>query len=272
MAANRIDRLYFVTASGDKFNDYQFLLGKYADLIWIQYTVEDPVTHDLSILIRRQVEAVKPLLPNLPFLVEQTNLNIRSWKGLPGNVTGLFVKGVGVDGICKMLNSFDDRQATVVTDLAFHAPDGRVSVFRGHVQGHITGEPRGTQIYGWDAIFVPNGYERTFAEMPLEQRNSISTRKVAVAKLLTAVLPGEQTETLLQNRIKLRQLMTRYFSKPELEALLFDLGIDKEELPENIKSELAQEIILYCERHGRTATLLRICREQRPNADWPEAL
>lgn len=272
MTESRIERLYFVSASRDKFNDYQFLLGKYADLVWIRYTVEDPMTHDLPILIRRQVESVKPLLPNLPFLVEQTNLMIRAWNGLPGNVTGMFIKGVGMEGICKMLETFEDRRATVVTDLAYCAPDGRVQVFRGEVAGHIAEEPRGVNLFGWDAIFVPDGYERSFAEMPLEQRNSISTRKLAVAKLLTAVLPNEQTETLLQNRIKLRQLMTRYFSKQELESLLFDLGIDPDEIPEGIKSEMAQEIILYCERHGRTENLLKLCREQRPNADWPETL
>lgn len=272
MTEPRMERLYFVTASGDKFNDYQFLLGKYANLVWIAYTVEDPMVPDLTILIRRQVEIAKPLLPNLPFLVEQTNLNIHAWKGLPGNATGMFIKGVGMEGICKMLNTFEDRRATVVTDLAYCAPDGRVQVFRGEVNGHIAETPRGVNLYGWDAIFVPAGYERTFAEMPLEQRNSISTRKLAVAKLLTAVLPNEQAETLLQNRIRLRQLMTRYFSKNEMEALLFDLGIDPEEIPEGIKSEMAQEIILYCERHGRTEKLLNLCREQRPNAEWPETL
>ena len=272
MAEPQLERLYFVTASGDKFNDYQFLLGKYADLVWIRYTVEDPMVVDLSILIRRQVEIVKPLLPNLHFLIEQTNLNIRAWKGLPGNTTGIFIDGVGMEGICQMLDTFKDRRATVVTDLAYCAPDGRVQIFRGEVSGQIAEAPRGINLFGWDAIFVPDGYERTFAEMPLEQRNSISTRKLAVAKLLTAVLPNEQAETSLQNRIKLRQLMTRYFNKHELESLLFDLGIDPEEIPEGIKSELAQEIILYCERHGRIESLLKLCREQRPNAEWPETL
>ena len=55
MPKERIDRLYFVTASENKFNDYQFLLGKLANLIWYRYNVEDVVTTDIDILLRRKV-------------------------------------------------------------------------------------------------------------------------------------------------------------------------------------------------------------------------
>ena len=138
--------------------------------------------------------------------------------------------------------------------------------------GDIAPAPRGNPIYGWDTIFIPDGQDRTFAEMPVEQRHNLSTRKLAVAALFTAVLPEEDASLLLQNRIRLRQLITRYFNKQELESLLFDLGIDKDEIPEGAKSDMAQEIILYCERHGRMDDLLELCRQQRSNADWPETL
>jgi hypothetical protein len=64
----------------------------------------------------------------------------------------------------------------------------------------------------------------------------------------------------------------RYFNKEELEDLLFNLGIDQDELPNATKPELAKEIILYCERHDRLERLLEICRDQRPHAEWPEEL
>jgi len=272
MSRERIERLYFVTASENKFNDYQFLLGKFADLFWFRHHVEDVVTTDLDILIRRKVEAIRPRLPYLPFLVEQTNLMIHAWKNLPGNVAGLFIDGVGVAGICKMLDTFPDRSATAVTKLAYHAADDRVTVFAGQLAGTIAPEPRGQQIFGWDAIFIPDGLDRTLAEMSLEQRNSISTRKLAVAAFYTAVLEDEHADVLLQNRIRLRELMVRYFNKTELETLCFDLGIDKDNLPHVTKPEMAQEIILYCERHDLIPRLLTLCRDQRPNAEWPEAL
>mgnify|MGYP002624780024 FL=1 len=272
MPKERIDRLYFVTASENKFKDYQFLLGKYANLFLFRYNVKDIVTSDLDVLIRRKVAEVTTMLPYTPFLVEQTNLKIRAWHELPGNVTGLFMGNVGADGICKMVEPFKDRTATAVTKLAYHAPDGRVQVFTGTLPGAIAPEPRGSQVFGWDTIFIPAGQDRTFAEMTVEQRNSISTRKLAVADFYSAVLEEEQAGTLLQNRIRLRELMVRYFNKAELETLCFDLGIDKDNLPNATKPELAQEIILYCERHDKLERLLEICREQRPHAEWPEEL
>lgn len=272
MAQERIEQLYFVTASENKFNDYQFLLGKYADLRWVNFPIEEPVTMDPAIFIRRQVEWVKTKLPYLPFLVEQTNLMLKAWNNLPGNITRLFIEGVGVEGICKMLQAFDDQSATVVTDLAYHDPDGLVKVFRGVQYGAIAPQPRGTQVFGWDAIFIPEGFDKTFAEMSLEQRNSISTRKIAVAGFYTAVLQEEQAETLLQNRILLRKLMTRYFTRSEMITLCFDLGIDKDAFPDLNKVEFAQEIILYCERYDLMPELLTLCREQRPHAEWPDLL
>jgi non-canonical purine NTP pyrophosphatase (RdgB/HAM1 family) len=272
MTKERIERLYFVTASQNKFNDYQFLLGKFADLFWFRFNVEDVVTTDLDILIRRKMEAIKPMLPHLPFLVEQTNLMIHAWGHLPGNVAGLFMDGVGAAGICKMLQPFDDRRATAVTKLAYHSPEDRVAVYTGRLNGRIAPTAQGQQIFGWDTIFIPDGHERTLAEMSLEQRNNISTRKLAVAEFYTAVLQESQADVLLQNRIRLRELMVRYFNKAELEALCFDLGIDKDNLPNATKPELAQEIILYCERHGKLDRLLEICRKQRPHAEWPDEL
>ena len=272
MTQTRVERLYFATASQNKFNDYQFLLGKFADLFWFRYKVEDVVTTDLDILIRRKVAVIKPKLPYLPFLVEQTNLMVNAWHGLPGNVAGLFMSGVGAAGICKMLEPFEDRTATAVTKLAYHAPDGRVQIFTGILPGTIAPEPLGSHIFGWDAIFIPENHNRTLAQMTMEQRNNISTRKLAVAEFYTAVLHEEHADALLQNRIRLKELMVRYFNKEELEDLCFDLGIDKDNLPNATKPELAKEIILYCERHDKLERLLEICRKQRPHADWPEEL
>jgi len=147
-----------------------------------------------------------------------------------------------------------------------------VAVFTGQLSGTIAEKPAGQPIFGWDAIFIPTGHDRTLAEMSIEQRNSISTRKLAVAEFYTAVLQEEHADTLLQNRIRLRELMVRYFNKSELDILCSDVGIDKDELPNATKSEMAQEIILYSERHGRLERLLELCREQRPHAEWPEEI
>jgi non-canonical purine NTP pyrophosphatase (RdgB/HAM1 family) len=269
MIAKRIERLYMVTASRNKFIDYQFLLGKHAELRWARIDIEDPVTDDLAVVIRRKIKRARKQLPYLDFIVEQTNLMIHAWKGLPGNVTGLFIEGMGVDGICKMLDAFEDRKATAVTDLAYHSSDGKVYIFRGLLNGSIIKQPEGNEAFGWESIFIPDGHSQTMAQMSLEERNNISTRKLAVVQFFTDFLEEANANQFIQNRIRLRQLINRHFSKEELQTLCFDLNIDCDDLPGDTKTSIAQEIILYCERLGIVPSLLALCRQQRANADWP---
>ena len=86
-----------------------------------------------------------------------------------------FETSVGCEGMLKMLQSFDDRSATAVCCLAIH--DGRsIRVVRGEVVGNIAKEIRGSNGFGWDVFFVPEGYKKTYAEMESEEKNAISHR------------------------------------------------------------------------------------------------
>jgi XTP/dITP diphosphohydrolase len=274
MSQDKLTTLYFVSSSENKYEDYRFLLGRYADLHWVRMIIEEPKTMNLDILIRRKIEAVKPFLPHLPFLVEQTGLIIRAWKDLPGNLSGMFIDAVGNAGICRMLKSYpdkSDRVATVVTDLGYHGPGGQVEVFRGEVSGSIADTPRGDDGWGWEAIFIPEGHDETFGEMTPNARYRLSTRTLAVNDFYSSVLGYAQANEVAQNRIHLRQLILRYFNKSELRDLCFDIGLDPEDvLPDATKKEQVRELILYCDRHTLMPDLLTTCRALRPNADWPE--
>jgi len=57
--------------------------------------------------------------------------------------------------------------------------------FEGSIEGKIIEERRGIDGFGYDPIFIPNGYDRTFAEMTAAEKNSISHRAIAVGKLAT---------------------------------------------------------------------------------------
>lgn len=274
MARDKLTTLYFVSSSQNKYEDYRFLLGRYADLHWARMVIEEPKTMDLSILIRRKIEAVKPFLPHLPFLVEQTGLVIHAWRNLPGNLTGMFIEAVGNEGITRMMRSYPDhgdRSAVAITDLGFHAPNGQVEVFRGEVPGSIAEIPRGEHGFGWEAIFIPEGHDETFGEMAPEKKYRLSTRMLAVNHFYSSVLGYAQADEVAQNRIQLRQLILKSFNKSELRDLCFDMGLDPEDvLPETVKREQVRELILYCDRHSLMPDLLTTCRLLRPNADWPE--
>lgn len=81
-----------------------------------------------------------------------------------------------------MLSSVSNRDAVAKTTIAYY--DGTdMQLFSGEIYGIITLLPSGSSGFGWDAIFQPNGYSKTFAEMLSSEKNEISMRRQAFLKL-----------------------------------------------------------------------------------------
>ena len=79
------------------------------------------------------------------------------------------------------LKNFDDRRARVVCVIALAYRGDIVETFRGEVTGTIAPEPRGTEGFGYDPIFIPDGYDRTFGELGEEVKSKLSHRARAFA-------------------------------------------------------------------------------------------
>ena len=82
------------------------------------------------------------------------------------------------------------RRAHFVAVLALAWPDRHIEMFRGEAHGALTFPPRGERGFGYDPIFVPDGYDETFGEMGPELKQLISHRARAFAKLAAACLSG----------------------------------------------------------------------------------
>ena len=80
------------------------------------------------------------------------------------------------------LGDGDDRRARFRCVLALADPDGGCRTVSGTCEGRIIRAPRGTGGFGYDPLFVPDGYERTFAEMPAAEKNRISHRARALQR------------------------------------------------------------------------------------------
>lgn len=124
----------------------------------------------------------------LPCLADDTGLEVAALGGDPG-VRSARYAGEAKDPAANMrlllerLRGAGDRAARFRTVLAY-VDAGRERLFEGVVRGAIAPAPRGNGGFGYDPVFVPEGEERTFAEMTLEEKNSMSHRGRALSEAL----------------------------------------------------------------------------------------
>jgi len=88
-----------------------------------------------------------------------------------------------IDLLLQNLKKETNRKARFRTIIALVEPSG-IWAFEGEVRGEIISEKRGIKGFGYDPVFLPDGYTRTFAEMTLQEKNKISHRAMAIAKLI----------------------------------------------------------------------------------------
>ncbi|WP_297519792.1 XTP/dITP diphosphatase [Thermococcus sp.] len=111
---------------------------------------------------------------NSPFFLDDSGLFINALRDFPGVYSAYVYKTLGIDGILKLLEGVDDRSAYFKSVVAYW--DGELHLFKGRVDGEIIHEKKGSGGFGFDPVFRPLGFERTFAEMTTEEKNWISHR------------------------------------------------------------------------------------------------
>lgn len=123
-----------------------------------------------------------------PCISDDTGLEVAALEGAPGVYSARYAgpekdSEANMDKVLEEMLWMDDRRARFKTCLALII-SGEVFMFEGIVHGQITHERRGLEGFGYDPIFLPDGYDRTFAEMSLEEKNSLSHRSRALDKLI----------------------------------------------------------------------------------------
>lgn len=117
-----------------------------------------------------------------PVFVEDQGLYLKSLGGLPGPFIKHFLKSIGPEGLCKILDPFPSREVIAQTVIAYADKNGGVHIFDGKIQGTISKTPKGERGFGWDFVFIPESEKRTFAQMTAEEKNKISMRAIALKK------------------------------------------------------------------------------------------
>ncbi|MCR4263749.1 MAG: non-canonical purine NTP pyrophosphatase [Candidatus Roizmanbacteria bacterium] len=119
---------------------------------------------------------------NSPVLVEDVSLTFTALKALPGPLIKWFLETLKNDGLCRLLDRFEDRSALAEVEFAI-CDDTGVHTFRGSMEGTIADSPRGEMGFGWDPVFIPKGYNKTWAEMTDDEKHATSMRKIALEKM-----------------------------------------------------------------------------------------
>ena len=102
--------------------------------------------------------------------------------GLPGPLVKWFLETIGVKGLAEVAFKLGNTRAKAKTIIGYATGSEKIHFFEGEVVGSIV-EPRVDTGFGWDLIFIPEGYTKTFAEMTQEEKNTISMRGKAAQKL-----------------------------------------------------------------------------------------
>lgn len=111
-----------------------------------------------KVVIEHKVRQAYELIKK-PVLVEDTSLSFNALDNLPGPFVKYFVDAEnGLENMCRMLDGFDDRSA--YGSVIYGYFDGNdLRFFEGRLNGTIAQHPRGDGGYGWDKIFIPEGYD-----------------------------------------------------------------------------------------------------------------
>lgn len=114
------------------------------------------------------------------YVIDDSGLFIDALGGFPGVYSAYALKTLGCKGIIKLLEGRDDRTARFRCCIGCSVDRLGEIVVSAEAVGSIIDEERGGGGFGFDPIFVPTGYERTFSELPLGEKNGISHRGKAI--------------------------------------------------------------------------------------------
>ena len=171
-------KIHFATSNSNKLQELSTLLKH--ELISVPLDLKEIQTTDLYELMKFKLNQAYEEL-HAPVIVEDTSLYFDAWNELPGPLIKWFLAGMGLEGIVQSLSPFTDKSAQAICCLAFTDDGKTMHFFEGKLKGLIV-EPRGSRIFGWDAIFQAVGHQQTFGEMSSEEKNLISPRRKAAVE------------------------------------------------------------------------------------------
>lgn len=191
MSTEKMKKLVFATNNAHKLDEIRAILGNKMEILSlndINCHADIPETADT--LEGNAALKAQYIYKNfgLDCFADDTGLEVEALNGAPGIYSARYAGGEGHDSEANMkkllaeMEGKENRKARFRTAICL-IEDGKEHLFEGIVNGEIIQERRGGSGFGYDPVFVPEGYTETFAEMGNDEKNKISHRARAVAKL-----------------------------------------------------------------------------------------
>lgn len=192
-------KLIFATNNKHKADEIRMILHEKFDIITLKEAgifIDIPEPHHT--LKENAIEKANVIyqLKKENCFSEDTGLEVDALDGAPGVFSARYAgeQASAEDNIQKLLNALKgktNRKACFTTCICL-VLEGNQYFFEGKCHGQITNEPRGQNGFGYDPVFIPDGYEQSFAELDPQIKAEISHRKKAVAKMVDFLLSAEK--------------------------------------------------------------------------------
>ena len=139
-------------------------------------TLEEVVDFGLDWLGAKKIQT--------PFIIDDAGIFVEALENFPGVYSRYVYDTIGLQGVLKQMESIVDRVTRFKCVLGLMLEDGSKHKFVGECKGNLIHEMRGTGGFGYDPIFIPDGYTKTFSELLPEEKNDVSHRGRAMHKLV----------------------------------------------------------------------------------------
>ena len=183
--------LIFATSNQNKVLEIQKILPKkfniksLKDLNYFEDVPENETTIEGNAIFKAKYINEKF---NINVFADDTGLEVEALNGEPGVHSARYAGTTrnsekNIKKLLKNLKNIKNRNARFKTVIALII-DNKLHIFSGIVEGYIFDSPKGNNGFGYDPIFCPNGFDKSFAELTLKEKNLISHRSLAMKKLI----------------------------------------------------------------------------------------
>lgn len=173
-------KIRFISSNLHKIAEVQRILAPVGvDIIAVPQKIQELQTQDVQALVKdKLIKAFGSI--GRPLFVEHTGLYLSGLNGLPAGLTQIFWDQLNADRFANLVAGLGNANVTAKTVIGYC--DGhKVHLFEGSIEGTVPTTPAGSTDFQWDCVFIPNGFNQTFAEMG-STKDDISMRRIALDK------------------------------------------------------------------------------------------